>query len=203
MNRLKDVINGLHHRKYLLITEYLIIGGLAGYFIFHPYTMVVYFLAHAHRQGAASFHWSDLLSALRTSLTSAMISMSVAFVVFGGLIGLLKGIIIDKKRRLQAAEIENERRKVALETLQRLMVTLSHYLLNANTVIGVTARRVRKRAVKEDIASSLDVIEEQSKKIEAVIKALKKMTDIKTADYSSGGHGLMIDIAGEIEELLK
>ncbi len=33
--------------------------------------------------------------------------------------------------------------------------------------------------------------------------ALKKITDIKTADYTSEGHGLMLDITKDIDALLK
>jgi hypothetical protein len=54
----------------------------------------------------------------------------------------------------------------------------------------------------EDILSSLEVIAEQAKKIDAVMSALKRITEIKTAKYTSEGHALMIDISKEIEELL-
>ena len=45
--------------------------------------------------------------------------------------------MMDRLQKAFKAEYENERKKVALETLKRLMVTLSHYLLNANMIIGV------------------------------------------------------------------
>ncbi|MBI5099809.1 MAG: hypothetical protein HZB30_11285 [Nitrospirae bacterium] len=51
---------------------------------------------------------------------------------------------------------------------------------------------------KEDIL----VISEQAKKIDAVMSALKRITEIKTAKYTAEGYALMIDISKEIEELL-
>lgn len=131
-----------------------------------------------------------------------MFSMSIAFAFLGSLNGLFIAIIVDKKKRLYAAEAENEKKKVALETLQRLMITLSHYLLNANTVIAGMALRCLKYNSAEDMKDSIDIIEEQAKKIEAIIMTLKKITEIKIADYTSHGKGLMIDITKEIEEQL-
>ncbi len=58
--------------------------------------------------------------------------MAVDFALFGGIIGLLIGIVMDRKKKLYAVELQNEKKKVALETLKTLMITLSHYLLNAN-----------------------------------------------------------------------
>ena len=101
------------------------------------------------------------------------------------------------------AELENKNKRVALETLHQLMVTLSHHLLNANTIIGGMVRRCRKAESRTEIIPSLRVIEEQAKRIEIVISALKKVTDFKTASYTtSESNTLMIDVAKEIDEAL-
>ena len=49
-----------------------------------------------------------------------------------------------EKRRLRMVELENENKRVAVETLHQLMVTLSHYLLNADTIIGGMVRRCER-----------------------------------------------------------
>ena len=107
-----------------------------------------------------------------------------------------------EKRRLRMAELENENKRVALETLRQLMVTLSHYLLNANAIVGGMVRRCRRAQSMTEIVHPLQVIEEQAKKIEIVISALKRVTDIKTASYTYETNTLMIDIAKEIDEAL-
>jgi PAS domain S-box-containing protein len=107
-----------------------------------------------------------------------------------------------EKRRLRVAELENENKRVALETLHQLMVTLSHYLLNANMIAGGMVRRCLRVESKTEIVHSLRVIEEQVKRIETVITVLKKVTDVKTASYTSEGSTLMIDVAKEIDEAL-
>ena len=107
-----------------------------------------------------------------------------------------------EKRRLRMAELENENKRVALETLRQLMVTLSHYLLNANAIVGGMVRRCRRAQSMPEIVHPLQVIEEQAKKIEIVISALKRVTDIKTASYTYETNTLMIDIAKEIDEAL-
>jgi len=52
----------------------------------------------------------------------------------------------------------------------------------------------------QDVISSLAVIEEQGRKIDSVINALKRVTDIKTADYTADGNIEMIDITKELEK---
>ncbi len=183
------------YKRYHRHLTYSIIGAFIGYIIFHPYAMAIDFFL-GYKMDIYSIH------TFFVTLTPQMFPMSVAFAFLGSLNGLFVAIIVDKKKRLYAAEAENEKKKVALETLQRLMITLSHYLLNANTITAGMARRCLKYNSAEDMKDSIDIIEEQAKKIEAVIMALKKITDIKIADYTSHGKGLMIDITQEIEEQL-
>lgn len=177
-------------------------GAFVGYLLFHPYTMIVDSIMH--RQGGEDFHfhWKSLLSAALRSFDPMMAPMASAFMFFCAMIGLLIGIMVDKKRKLYAAEYENEKKKVALETLHRLIVTLSHYLLNANMIIGGRVRHSRKNEPNEDMIAALDVIEDQAKKIDAVITALSRVTEIKTAHYTKEDHELMIDITKEIEKEL-
>lgn len=107
-----------------------------------------------------------------------------------------------EKQRLKLVELENERKTIALETLNQLMVTLSHYLLNANTIIGGMARRIARAGTRAERLASLEVIKEQANRTETVISALKKVTEIRTADYTPESNTLMIDLKNEIEKTL-
>ena len=132
----------------------------------------------------------------------------VKLITYGGEIATV-GICRDitervevEKQRLRVAKLENERKTIALETLHQLMVTLSHYLLNANTIIGGMVRRSRRAASEGIRLASLKAVEEQAKKTEIVIQALKRVAEIKTADYTAESHMLMIDVKKEIEDTL-
>jgi signal transduction histidine kinase len=83
------------------------------------------------------------------------------------------------------------------------MVTLSHYLLNADTIIGGMVRRCERLDSQEAVHSSLQVIEEQARKIEIVITALNRLSRVKTAPYTAESDTLMIDVAKEIDEALR
>jgi len=157
--------------------------------------MLVYSLTGFSQHG---MHLTDIFF----SFDKAMLLMGGAFAILGGLIGLLIAVLIEKQKQLYTVTFENEKKKTAVETLQQLMVTLSHYLLNANMVIGGMVRHCKRSMSNEDILSSLEIIAEQAKKIDAVMGALKRITEIRTAKYSAEGHALMIDISKEIEELL-
>ena len=188
--------------KYHIHIIFSVVGAIFGYLVFHPYTMLVYSLTHVDEGGKLLLHWKYLYTIALTTFKPMMLPMAISFAFFGGFIGLLIGILADRKEKLYVAEYENEKKKIALETLKKLMVTLSHYLLNANTIVGGMARRCRRIESKEDILASLGVIEEQAKRVDVVISALRKVTEIKTAHYTTEGQALMIDITQEIEEQL-
>jgi len=107
-----------------------------------------------------------------------------------------------EKQRLRLVELENERKTIALTTLNQLMVTLSHYLLNANSIIGGMARRTLRAGSKGERLASLEIIKEQTHKTESIIAALKKVAAIRTTDYTPESHTLMIDLTNEIENKL-
>lgn len=179
---------------------YFFVGALTGFFVFHPYVMAVYWFTQRH--GSAMPFSQDFLSVF-SSADPAMALMSVAFVVFGSFVGFFAGLTLDKQRKLYVSELENVRKKVALETLHALMVTLSHYLLNANMVIGGMAKRCPKYETREEMLSALSLIEASSAKIEAVVMALRRLTEVKTTRYTSEGQSMLVDISREINDLIR
>jgi len=185
-----------HHNTAILFTA---AGTLCGYLIFHPYAMAVYLATHVHESGELHFHWRELASGTLAVFGPTMFTMSLPFAVFGAVIGLLLGIVVERTKKLEAEKYEHEKQKVALDTLKQLMVTMSHYLLNANMIIGGKVRHCRKATSDGDILAALDVVEENGRKIDAVISALRKVTEIKTAYYTTDGRVEMLDIAQEIE----
>jgi len=189
--------------KYRLHIFFLIAGSIAGYLVFHPYTMLVFSIMRIYHGGEVHFHVKDPLGSVLTAFEPMMLPMSIAFAFFGGFVGLLIGIIVDRKKKIYDKEHESEKKEVALETLKRLMVTLSHYLLNISMIIGGEVRLSQKAVSEKETLISLEVIAKQAKKIDAVIGALKKVTEIKTTDYTTKGCNLMLDITEEMEKLLK
>ena len=180
----------------------VLIGMVLGYLIFHPYTMLVFALFHS-QQGHPDIRFGELGIGALTAYEPQMLPMALSFVLFGGCLGFVVGLIIEKHRKLINSQREHENSKIALETLNQLMVTLSHYLLNANMVIGGKARRCQKKGSTSDILPDLKVIEDHAKKIDAVMKALREITEVKTDLYSTGGTAKMIDITQEIEARLQ
>ena len=95
--------------------------------------------------------------------------MALAFAILGAGAGLLTCAFSERKRRLIEAELEIEKRKTAVETLRGLMISLSHHLLNANTVIGGTAHRCRRHTTDAGLIESLDLNRQEAAKMDAVI----------------------------------
>jgi len=180
----------------------ILLGMIAGYLILHPYTMIAHSLSQIHQGGMMRFQWSDFVQELNP-FHPTMVPMAVAFVVFGGLTGLLTNIVLERKRRLLDSELQNEKKRIALETLRAIMVTLSHYLLNANMIIGGRVRHCQKRVSDAEILEALSIIEEQGHKIDAVVKSLREVTEVQTTPYTTKDEVKMIDIAKEMERLLE
>jgi signal transduction histidine kinase len=195
----KEDMNGMRSIVVLniRIIRSFLFGALAGYLILHPYVMIVnYFTESGHGE-------MRMKEVFMMAFNHMTLPMAIPFILFGGLLGLMIEGVLDRQSRLSAVEAENQRKRAEIETLQRLMITISHYLLNANAVIGGMAARCNKLHPGEEFEDYLSIIKAEARRIDAVVKALRRITEIKTADYTSRGHGLMIDISKELEALLQ
>lgn len=139
----------------------VILGGIGGFLILHPHTMLVYALVHLHEGRGLHLHLRELISQPLAAFRPVMLPMVISFILFGGVIGLLVSIAMGRRKRLLATRDEHEKKKIALETMKELMATLSHHLLNANMVIGGRARAVAKITTDEKILEDLRVINEK------------------------------------------
>jgi hypothetical protein len=189
-------------KRYRLQIISSLLGALGGYLLLHPYVMLVYALVHFHEANSFHFHWKDLAEKAFTVFHPMMLPMAAPFAIFGAVIGLLVGILMDRNRQLVAAEHEGREKRIALDTLKQVMVTLAHHLLNANMIIGGKVRHCRKAISDGDILAALGVIEEQGRKIDAVVSALRESTEIRIARYTTDDKVQMIDISKEIEDRL-
>jgi PAS domain S-box-containing protein len=89
-----------------------------------------------------------------------------------------------------------------LKTLQDTMVTLAHYIRNANTVIGGFAARLLKHTSDDDTKQHLQLVHQASKEIDAVINSLQHLTEVTTARYTKDSRATMIDLKKELEARL-
>jgi hypothetical protein len=190
------------NRRFLQLSCTLL-GFVIGYAILHPYAMLVYIFTTGGQASSFFQAWSGWSVHASAAFRAVMLPMAVAFALFGAIIGFMLALLIDRKRRLCAAELESEKSRSALEAVKNLMVTLSHYLLNANMIIGGKVRHCRKATTNQDILAALDSMEEQGHKIDAVIGTLRHILEMKTVDYTSDGRVTMLDIAGEVDRELR
>ena len=139
---------------------------------------------------------------LRVSFSPKMLAMGGAFAFMGGLAGFFFGIWYYQKEKLTAERLESQRRQVALETLQELMVTLAHHIRNANVVIGGFSSRMIKNLPDPEVQRQLQLIQRASREIEAVIASLESLSQIDRARYIGEWETRMIDLKQELEARL-
>jgi len=99
---------------------YTFLGMIGGFVLLHPYTMMVYALMHV-RRGAAGVHpeWGGITLRSLVALKSTMLPMASAFVIFGGLIGLLVALVFERKRKMLLLEVENTRTRLPFKRSRR------------------------------------------------------------------------------------
>lgn len=125
-----------------------------------------------------------------------------AFAFMGGLGGFFFGIWYYQKEKLAAKNLESQRHQVALQTLQELMVTLAHYIRNANQVIGGFSSRMMKHLHDPEVQQQLKMIRQASQEIEAVIASLESLSGVDHTKYIGAWKTRMIDLKQELEARL-
>lgn len=187
----------LAHNSRILLVWFTLGGMILGYFLVHPFAMLVYVLDPQHPH--ASLDLALWGRQVRMSFSPEMLAMGLAFILMGGLTGFILGAWRRQRELWMAAELESQRRQAALETLKDLMVTLAHYIRNANLVIGGFSARLGKDPDTPEIKEQLGLIHHASREIDAVLRALENLTEVSAVQYIREGQARMIDLKRELE----
>jgi signal transduction histidine kinase len=187
-------------KGWILQVGFTLAGIVVGYLLMHPFAMLAYTL------GPQSPHTPMDISIwghqIHLAFGADMLAMGGAFAFMGGLAGFFFGIWYYQKEGLMAQRLESQRRQVALETLQELMVTLAHHIRNANIVIGGFSSRMLKNQHNPEVQRQLHLIQRASREIEAVIASLESLSQIDRARYIGEWETRMIDLKQELEARL-
>jgi signal transduction histidine kinase len=176
----------------------IIIGAAAGYAILHLYSMIVHGLLHLP-PGAVPAH--DMANWLKTLFSPAMLAMGAAYGLLGALVGWLIHLALERQARLDGLWAEAQARDAALEASRTLLATISHYVLNANTVIGGYAHRL-SHGLEGKPAEDLQHILEESHRIDALFQALRSLATLPTIEYAAGSGAKILDVAALTERAL-
>ncbi len=182
------------------IIWFTLAGMLVGYLLIHPFAMLASTLGP--RLPHVPMDFSFWGHHLRVSFAPEMLAMGGAFALMGGVAGFFLGIWYYQKEKLTAQKLESQRRQVALETLQELMVTLAHHIRNANHVIGGFSSRLHKHLADPEVKRQLEMVQQASREIEAVIASLESLSQIDRARYIGEWETRMIDLKQELEARL-
>jgi len=179
------------HKETLTVLVTTVVGALAGFFILHPYSAIVY--------GLYEDVPAEPLARLVSTFQPDMIMRCIPYAVAGGFAGLFFGLWLVAMGR----KAEFDRRTCAMDTMKGLIVTMAHYLINSSTVIGLQATRLEKLLDDPEDKKRAAMIKKQAACVEAVVNALRRLESIETERYTKNGESMMIDIQNELEEELK
>jgi signal transduction histidine kinase len=184
----------------LKIVWFILAGMGVGMLLVHPVARLVYTVGH--RQSAIPLSIPLVLHELGRAFGPDLMPLGLAFAVLGGAVGWLLGAWFVQKQQLAAEQMACLRSLTALETLKELMVTLAHYIRNANMVVGGFSAHLCKCISDPECQRQLHLIQQAAQEIDAVIAALQNLTEINTVEYTASSHELMIDLKKDIEARL-
>lgn len=176
-----------------------LLGAVSGYLFLHPYTMLVFALHERLTTGNGRLGLLERSPGFADLFDPNMLPMGIPFALLGAVAGLFFGFWLEARLH----RFEMEKRLCAVETLRQLMVTLAHHLLNSVQGIGGFAAYVIRKEQDEDIKHRLEIIRNEARKIEAVIKSLQSLEVVATERYIKNSETIMIDIRKELQERLK
>ena len=193
MGRQANGPQAMKNRRRIILSA--VVGAIAGYFALHPYSMLVYYLHGRHE--AAEGHASFLPQATAV-FTPDMLVMGIPYALLGAGAGLFFGLWLAAERRRDEAD----RRATAAATLRQLMVTLSHYLLNAATVIGGYSSIMLRKEQDAKFREHARIIKHESDGIEAVVKSLQSIESVAAEHYTKDSETMIIDITRDLDRRL-
>ena len=201
MNTETNSVTRRHDVKWLRPAWGVMLGTLLGFILLHPYVMLLGSMGVIPGHFAPSFPggW-DLKAVL--ALEYSMFVMAAPLALFGAATGFMAGVYLNRTERLHQVLLEQEKSTASLEAVKVLSATLSHYLLNANMIIGGKVRHCRRLDPSQDILESLMVIEEQGRIIDAVVGALREVAKVAII-HGTPNQIPMIDLTKELEERLR
>ena len=94
-------------------SKYIIVGALAGYFVFHPLIMLLSHYMAVHNAQISSTAAESVASVVFKSFSLSMLPWSISFAFFNGVIGLYYGTI--KQANLAKEELINDLQKALAE----------------------------------------------------------------------------------------
>ena len=151
-------------------------GLIFGILIAHPYIMLVYYLT-SPGGGIGAVAGGSVIQAVADAFSPEMLPMTMAFSFFCGVIGFLAGLLLERNRRLARMKFAAQRQQAVMESLQKLLSVLSHFILNSTMVIASGIRRLRKemqgRDLPDDFEATLRKIEQQAERNEEVLKLMR------------------------------
>jgi len=180
---------------------WFILAGIGvGILLVHPVARLFYTMGQ--RPPATPLSIPLVLQALKRAFGPDLLPLGLAFGGLGGAVGWLLGAWFIQKQQLAAEQLACLRGLTALETLKELMVTLSHYIRNANMVVGGFSAHLLKCIDDQQCQEQLHLIQQAAQEIDAVIASLQNLTEINTVEYTASSHELMIDLKKDIEARL-
>lgn len=187
----------MHLRAKIFAT---IIGALFGVFILHPFSMAMYHTMMMPGQHAGI---GAALAMCADAFSRDMWQMSLFYAAFGGIFGFVVGLLIQRRYELMSARLEREHHEAVRQLIEEIVLTVTHYVRNANSAVGGFTRLAMKSSSDETVRNRLRVVIESSTQIDAVMAALQTIDEKDEREEIGTTHLRILNIRNKISDYLK
>lgn len=177
-----------------------LVGTLLGVFILHPFSMAMY---HTMMMPGQHTSIGDALTMSLQAFSGHMWLMALFYAALGGLFGFSVGLLIQRNSDLLSAKLERQHHDNARQLIEEIVLTVTHYVRNANSAVGGYSRLAMKSSKDEAVSKRLRVVIESSTQIDAVMAALQGIDEKIEREEIGTTHLRMMNIRDQINAYLK
>ncbi len=198
-NIVKNYFFKLLKRSIQVKTAFTLGGIIAGVLVVHPYVMLIDQLTGAGH--GASGTARDVTYGIFAAFSPSMLPMTLAFGLFGGVCGLLIGMLFERNQRLVRYQYQARLHSDLMNSLQQLLGVISHYILNSSVVIGGHAMRLKKKVPHE--GEDISAIIQQARKNEEILKIIQDAEFLENIDPCDHTYQKLVELNRRIEDRLE
>jgi signal transduction histidine kinase len=152
-------------KRHILILSTLT-GAITGYFILHPFGMIIHKVLHLHRKLHLHIHWSELLIAFMQAFSLDYWPQSLAYIILAGTIGYLIGRILIAYR-----EINEQLKKFS--AIGKNAATIVHDLKNPLGIVVGCIDYIKSKGKDNELLQTCELLERQVKRLLNMIANIK------------------------------
>ncbi len=167
-------------KNYKELILHSVIGLFIGYFLIHPFSMVIYWFEFNHSDISFDLLADVFMMRVKHSFHSSMLPMSLIFAFIGGLFGFILGLY-SRTLKLKKVLIEKNEQLVELETIKsNFLHLISHEIRTPLHGIVGSVSLLKNMDTTSELRRIVDLLDASVTRLENFSLTALKITELRT-----------------------